>query len=382
MICFRRSPAFSTQRLLELALDVQACLEDKALEEYSERLDFGRLTGSTDETTKEAISSLLGSGGTGVSDAGIALLAGLPMDAPTALNVSVARALLESGHDVVERLKHILSSTLDLTEENIGLAEQAMQLAASCYDKELVYLGLQHDFARVRMEAMNALFEESSGPLPQEVLDKQCDPSSLVRRRLIEMLKSRPDTAHVPTLLKLSNDTWTPDHHHQDVAVAYPIAEEAIEILREGDWLGEDVYGELIKSLNASDNSHVRLQLLRTMARHGSPERKEKLVKCAVGEGRPTLQRLTAKALFLESDSFLQVHHSLVDDATLAEVSPNVCIWLCLLMSSVALTDRLLQVAQSLACNPNRRVFVALLYVFYSEQREEAAKDENWEISI
>ena len=373
---FSEESGVSTQRLLELALDVQACLEDKALEEYRERLDFDRLIGSADETTNEAISSLLGSGGAGVSDAGIALLAGLPMDAPTALNLSVARALLESGHDVVERLKHILSSTLDVTEENIDLAEQAVQLAASCHDKELVYLGLQHDFARVRIDAMNALFEESSGSLPQEVLDKQCDPSSLVRRRLIEMLKDRPDTAHVPTLLKLSYDTWTPDHHHQDVAVSYPIAEEAIEILREEQSLGEDVYGELIKSLNASDNNYVRLQLLRTMARHGSPERKEKLVKFAIGEGRPTLQRLTSKALFVESDSFLQVHHSLVDDATLAEVSPNVCIWLCLLMSSVAPTDRLLQVAQSLACNSSRHAFVCLLYLFYSEQREEAAKEE------
>ena len=373
---FSEGSGVSIHRLLELALDVQACLEEEALEKYWERLDFDGLIASADETTKEAISGLLASRGTGVSDAGTALLAGLPVDTPTALNLSVARALVQTGHDVVERLKHILSSTLDVTEENIKLAKQAMQLAASCHDKELVYLGLQHDFACVRIEAMNALFEESSGQLPQEVLEKQCDPSSLVRRRLIEMLKIRPHTAHVPTLLKLSYDTWTPDHHHQDVAVSYPIAEEAIEILREEHWLDEDVYGELIKSLNATDNNHVRLQLLRTMARHGSPERKEKLVKFAIGEGWPTLQRLTAKALFLESDSFIQVHHSLVDNDTMAEVSPNVCIWLCLLMSSVALTDRLLQVAQSLACNPNRRVFVALLYVFYSKQREEAARDE------
>ena len=189
---FSEESGLSTQRLLELALDVQTCLEDEALEECRERLDFDRMIGSADETTKEAISSLLGSGGAGASDSGIALLAGLRMDAPTALNLSVARALLESGHDVVERLKHILSSTLDVTEENIDLAEQAMKLAASCHDKELVYLGLQHDFAGVRIEAMNVLFEESSGPLPQEVLDKQCDPSSRVRRRLIEMLKNRP----------------------------------------------------------------------------------------------------------------------------------------------------------------------------------------------
>ena len=372
---FSRGSGVSTQRLLELALDVQACLNDEAVEEFRGRCDLDTLIGSADQTTKEAIWCLLGPGVAEVSDAGIALLAGLPADTPTALNLKVAGALSESGHDVVARLKHILSSTLDVTEENIELAVQAMHLAASCDDQSLIDLGLQHDFARVRIEAMNTLFDRSLGPLPQEILRKKCDPSSSVRKRLVEMLRGRPDTAHVPTLLKLSYDTWTPDHH-QDVAMSYPIAERAVEVLREEGSLSEEVYRELIESLNASDNRGVRLQLLRTMARHGSPKRKERLIKFAIGEGRPTLQRLTAKALFLESDSFLRGHHSLVDDATLAEVSPDICIWLCLLMSNVAPTDRLLEVAQSLATNPNRHVFVALLYVFYSEQREEAAREE------
>ena len=366
----------STQRLLELALDVRACLDDEGAEEWGERLDFDRLIGSADETTREAIGCLLGSGDAEVSDAAIACLASIPGDVPTALNLSVARALWTSGHDVVERLKHLLSSTLDVTKENIGLAKQAMKLAASCRDKELLHLGLQHDFATVRIEAMNALGEEAPGPLPQEVLDKRSDPSSLVRRHLVGMLKGRPDTAHVPTLLKLSYDTWTPDHHRQDLAVSYPIAQDAIEVLSEEQVLGEDVYGELIKSFNSSDNKHVRLQLLRTMVRHGSPERKDKLIEFAIGEGRPTLQRLTAQALYLESDSFPESHHSLVDDARLAEVSPDVCFWLCLLMSKIAPADRLLQVAQLLATNPNRRVFVVLLYFVCLEHRGEAVRDE------
>lgn len=377
LVCdlFSDGSNISILRLLELALDVQACLEDDALKEVRQRTDFDMLIGSAEDTAKAAIGSLLGSRGAGVSDVGIAVLAALPIDAPTALNFRAAQALREAGHDVVERLKHLLSSTLDVSDENIDLAEQVMQLAGSCHDKELVEIGLQHDFARVRIEAMNTLYEQSSGPLPQEVLDKQCDPSSLVRRRLLEMLKGRRDSSHVPTLLKLSYDTWTPDHHHQDVAVTYPISEGAIEVLREEESLGEEVYRELIECLKTSDNSGVRLKLLRTMVRHGSPGRKEKLIKFAIGEGRPTLQRLTAKALFLESDSFLQIHHSLVDDAALAKVSSDVCIWLCLLMANVAPTDRVLEVAQSLATNPKRQVFVVLLYVFCSEERGEAVKD-------
>ena len=373
---FSDGSGVSTQRLLELALDVRACLDDEGAAEWGERPEFDTLIGSADETTREAIGCLLGSGDVEVSDAGLARLTGIPRDAPTALNLSVARALRRSGHDVVERLKHLLSSALEVTDENIELAEQAMKLAASCRVKELVHLGLQHDFARVRLEAMNALGEESPGPLPQEVLDKRCDPSNLVRRHLVEMLKARPDPAHVPTLLKLSYDTWTPDHHRQDVTVSYPIAQDAIEILREEQSLGEDVYEELIKSFNSSDNKHVRLQLLRTMVRHGSPERKEKLIEFAIGEGRPTLQRLTAQAVYLEADSVPESRHSLVDDARLAEVSPDVCFWLCLLLSKIAPADRLLQVVQLLATNPNRRVFVVLLYLVRPKHREDAVRDE------
>lgn len=359
----------STQRLLELALDVQACPNDGALGQVGEGLGLDTLIASADQTIKEASWGLLGSADAEVSEVSIALIGSIPLDAPTALNLSVARALSKSRHDVAVRLKHVLSSTLDVTEENIELAVQAMKLGASCEDQDLINLGLQHDFARVRIEAMNAMFDQSSGPLSQEILSKKDDPSSLVRRRLVEMLKDRPHTAHVSTLVKLSYDTWTPDHHHQRSEVSYPIAEGAVDILREEESLGDDVYRKLIKSLNASDNKRVRLQLLRTMVRHGSPSRQENLIKIAIGEGRPTLQRLTSQALFLESGSLVDGHHSLVDDATLTEVSPEVCIWICLLMLGVAPTDRLLQVAQLLASNASRRVFVALLYLFYSHLR-------------
>ena len=121
----------------------------------------------------------------------------------------------------------------------------------------------------------------------------------------------------------------------------------------------------------------VRLQLLRTMARHGSPERKEKLVKFAIGEGRPTLQRLTAKALFVESDSFLQVHHSLVDDATIGGSQPE-CLHLVMSAHVERRTYRSLVASRSVARvqSKSKMYLCALLYVFYSGQREEAAQEE------
>jgi hypothetical protein len=183
------------------------------------------------------------------------------------------------------------------------------------------------------------------------------------------MLEARRNSAHLPTLLKLSFDTWTPDHHRGEANVSYPIAEGAIEMLRAEPFLGDDVYRELVESLMASDNNNVRLELLRTMVRHGSAQRIQKLINVAVGEGRPTYQRLTAQALFLEGNTVLPSYLELIDDAKIAAVSPEVCFWLCMLISTSASDDHIRRLVKALAANPRRRVFVSLFYLIFSENR-------------
>jgi len=373
---FSAGSDLTTQRRLELALDVQSCLDDETSGETGLNLDLAALTASAEDTIKEAISTLLGSDDPNVSKPGTLMLLTVPTNAQPGLNLSVSQILSKCGVDVAERLKNILSTKHELKEESIELATQAMQLAATSRDKGLIKLGLLHEFARVRVEAMNAVFDSSSGPLPSELLKSLHDASSLVRRRLIEMLKARSDAAHIPTLIKLSYDTWTPDHYRQEASVSYPIAEDAIEILREQPSLTDDVYRKLIKSLNNSKNYGVRFQLLRTMVRHGSSDRQKKLIKIAIGEGRPILQEMTSRALVLEADSFHNDLLALIDDDKIASVSPVVCLWLCMLISAIAPDDRLLQTIKSLATNPNRHVFVAFCFLVIPTHRTEALHNE------
>lgn len=369
---FSSGSDLTNQRLLELALDVQSCLDDETSDETGPKLDLAALTASAEGTVKEAISLLLGSDEPNVSKLDTLMLSTVPINAQISLNLSVSQTLSKYGVDVAERLKNILSTKHEVTAESIELATQAMQLAATSHNKSLVKLGLKHEFARVRIEAMNAVFDVSSGPLPAEILKNQGDASSLVRRRLIEMLKARSDAAHIPTLIKLSYDTWTPDYHRQDALVSYPIAEDAIKILREQPSLTDDVYRELIESFSNSKSYYVRLQLLRTMVRHGSSDRQKKLIEMAIGEGRPTVQEMTSRALLIEADSFNNDHLALIDDDKIASVSPAVCLSLCMLISKIAPDDRLLQTTKSLAANSNRRVFVALVFLTIPPHRTEA----------
>lgn len=369
---FSASSDLKPQRLLELALDVQTCWGDENGDGEVSSLDFRKLTSELGQTKKDAISALLEHNSVGISAPCKELLKSIPEDTHHSLNLAVSRILMGCGHNVAGRLKHIISATLDVDEGNIDIVTRAMQLAATNADNSLVVLGLQHDFAKVRLEAMNAVFTSSTNALPSCLLEAHRDPSSLVRRRLAEMLAEKQDSAHIPTLIKLSYDSWTPDHHqHYGENVSFPIAESAIELLREQPSLSDDVYKELVKSLRATKNYDVRLQLLRTMARHGTAVRQAKLVKIAIGEGRPTLQALVARALFIESDSFESGNLDLIDDNVLASVDPDACIWLCMLTAVVATEDRLMQAAKALATNPDRQVFVSLILLTNPEHRTE-----------
>lgn len=368
---FLASSELKPQQLLELALDVQTCLDDEKGKISS--LDFSKLTSELDQISKDAISATLEGNGVGISAPCRDFLVSIPEDTHHSLNLAVSRTLTQCGQNVEGRLTNILSATLEVDEGNIDIATQAMQLATTIAANSLVDLGLQHDFARVRIEAMNAIFASSTDALPALLLETHRDASSLVRRRLVEMLTEKQDRSHIPTLIQLSYDTWTPDHHqHYEENVSFPIAESAIELLREQPSLSDEVYQELVKSLRVTKNYDVRLQLLRTMARHGEVARQAKLVKIAIGEGRPTFQELVARALFFESDSFDSGNLELVDDDKLASVGPEVCIWLCMLTALVAPEDRLMQATKTLATNPDRQVFVSLILLIIPKHRTEA----------
>ena len=361
-------------RLVELGLDMQSSLEDD--DDKKPDRDFLALIEPASDPVKAAISALVSKGEAETPHNAILLLAAVPVDAALAFSLAVGRLLSEAGQDVADRVHHILTSTVDVTEENIEHIADAMRLAAKSQNKELIEIGLQHEFARVRVEAMNAVFDGTTGSLPPDLLDMHTDPSSLVRSRLVEILKERPDPSHIQTLLSLCRDTWTPDHHRQEADVSYPIAIEAIDVLHSESSLSDKTYVELVACLKKSDNFDVRLNLLRTMVRHGTAQRQKKLVCVAVGEGRPMCQRLTAQALFAECNHVMPGNLALIEDKRICSANPDVSQWLCMLISAVASDDRVERTVKALAGNPDRRVLIALFCLVVPATRSEATKKE------
>ena len=374
---FSKSAGVRDDRLVELVLDVQASADDG--ESNKRETDVQVLIDTADDPVKAAISVLLSKSPPKIPDDVMSLLSAVPLEAPIGFSLAVGRILAKSGQDITDRLRCILVSTVDVTERNIQLVTDAMRLAADCQSDALVEIGLEHEFAKVRVEAMNGLFGKTVGPLPRTLLEMHTDPSSIVRARLVELLKERPDPSHIPTLMNLCRDTWTPDHHHQKTDASYPIAIEAIDVLRSESSLSHEVYKELVEYLKTSHNLDVRLRLLCAMVRHGTKQGQKKLIKMAVEEGRPTYQtyqRLTAQALFKESAHVSTDNLTLIADARICTVNPDVGLWLCMLFSKIASDDRVRQTAKALATNPNRRVLVILFYLFVSDTRSEVTQEE------
>ena len=369
------SSGLSVERSLEIALDIKAALEFDEIPVPEQRTLIHRITSQCPPDVSRAICQLVESDDSELSPDAKRVLQSVDESARIDLNLAVSKALFGNAEEMSSRLRNILTTTYDVTEENIELVGQAMELAVQLNDQSLIYIGLGHEFARCRVVAMNAVFVASSSPLPQDLLELRRDNSSLVRKRLVEMLEETPHGDHSDVLIDLTFDTWTPDQHHHGYTVSYPFADKAADLLLDQPDLTDDQYKKVISSLRKTDNNNVRLTLLQTMVRHGSPARRDKIVKIAVGEGRPTYQSLSAKALFFERKHVENRQIDLIENERIAVVSPTVACWLVLLLIENASDERVQQLATGLATNTDRVVLLAVMFVVTAGTHQESLNE-------
>lgn len=356
------SSGLSVERRLEISLDIKAALEFDEIPVPKQRTLIKKITSQCTPDVSSAICQLVGFDDSELSPNAKRVLQSVDESARIDLNLAVSKALSSNGDEISSRLRSILTTTYGVSDENIELVGQAMELAVQLNDQSLISIGLGHEFARCRVAAMNAVFLASSSPLPQDLLELRHDDSSLVRKRLVEMLEETPHGDHSDVLIKLTFDTWSPDQHHHGYTVSYPIADKAADLILDQPDLKDDQYQEVISSLKKTDNNDVRLTLLQAMVRHGSPARRDKIVKIAVGEGRPTFQSLSAKALFFERNHLEARQIDLIENESIAAVSPTVACWLVLLLIENASDTRILQLATGLATNSDRAVLLAVMF--------------------
>ncbi|MAJ09866.1 MAG: hypothetical protein CMK04_13520 [Ponticaulis sp.] len=357
-------------RMLELILDIQRNLENNEGAKRQPQAKLVKLLCNLDEQTSEIAKHLLNLTGAPPTSEVLDSLRSFPLTVCPELTFAIATTLANFGENISAHLYHLMSVEFDVTEENISLAEKAMELAAQNGTPDLFEFGLKHDFARCRIAAMNALAANSVAPLSKTLLDMRNDSSSTVRKHLLDLLEAKPHLAHTGALIDLTSDTWTPDHRYHEHTVDYPIAEKAARILLDQSHLPDGAYARIVSSLKKTENSSVKLLLLRAMVRFGSPSRQKKMIEIATNDGAPPHPFLAAQALVVEQE---YVELSLLDsisDQVIATVRPRLACWLALLIANHPDDERIMTLAKSLAANKDRRVVLALLCIVVAEYQE------------
>lgn len=374
---FSGSAQLATERTLELAMDICVALQSDEKPITEQHSIISKYTTGLPEDVATAILLVLNFPEVKASSASTKVLESVSESTRLELNVAIAKILSRCGKNVSDRINHILKTEYVVSTDNIELVNQAMELGVSL-GQELINVGLMHEFALCRVTTMNAIFSSRPAPLPSTLLDMRRDTSSLVRKRLVNMLEEKPHNDHTDALIDLSYDRWTPDDHSHGDAVGYPIAEKAAKLLLTQTNLSEDDLKCVVQSLNKSDNYNVKLTLLRSLVKHGSTSRRDNIAKLAIGEGKPVHQRLSAQALYCESDILENSQLEIFTAGDVATVSPETACWLILAVTARSSDTRIVDFAKHLAITPDRSVIIALIYIVTFGQEN---KDLHKEIS-
>ncbi len=258
---------------------------------------------------------------------------------------------------VDEDIRWLLANTDDST-----VAIEAVNAAIRRGMSAEVEAALYHRFAHVTAEALMAIAEPMSAPLPVNILAYSAAGGRRIREVLVKLLDAKPHEAHLPALLQLSQDKWSGhSFHNYDHDGDFPIAREAVAAIEKLGALELKVAEQLYGLAAETSDSRLRQALFVLLVKAGGFCFQERLFELAVAPSSPVVGRAAANALLMASE---QIHPELVARITpelLVSSIESVAVALTLLLASRADSGVVKQVAQTLSTNIDRRLLVVLL---------------------
>ncbi|WP_457337489.1 hypothetical protein [Rhizobacter sp. P5_C2] len=252
--------------------------------------------------------------------------------------------------------------------EEVGHCVGAIEAAIRHGMTEEIEAGLSHRFAYVVALSLRHLAATQSPRLSPPLLALAASRGSPVRRALAEVLQEKPHDAHVPTLLKLAVDKWSPDSSYRDQDDYYPIARLAITAIAKLGSVDAATADALYGIAMGTRDPRVRFSIFEQLVRLADAGYQERLFDLAVAPGSATVRRAAANALGA------QCQH--VVPEVVAKVTPDliktrlhgVATWLLLLASLSGGIEQLLSIAEELAMHPQRRVLLLLTISVLSQR--------------
>ena len=234
--------------------------------------------------------------------------------------------------------------------------------------------GLSHRFAAVVARALKAVATPMEAPLPEALLALAGHKGSPVRKALVELLDAKPHPDHLPPLLVLAKDDWSPRSSYQGEEDDYPIAQAAIGAIGKLGPLEDGVADELYRLAIDTRDSDVRYEVFTLLVRAADPRFQGQLFELAVSPGRRTVRVNSAGALL--------TGHGQVTPETVGRITPQllatrieaVASRLLLLFALRAEIEQIVKAAEALSTVEKRRVLL-LLAIWIVRDRDASAAE-------
>ena len=234
--------------------------------------------------------------------------------------------------------------------------------------------GLSHRFAAVVARALKAVATPMTAPLPETLLALAEHKGSPVRKALVELLDAKPHADHLPALVVLAKDDWSPRSSYHGEEDDYPIAQAAIGAIGKLGALEDRVADELYRLAIDTRDSDVRYDIFALLVRVADPRFQGQLFDLAVNPGRRTVRVNAAGALLAGYGQVTPETVSRITQQLLATRVEAVASRLLLLVALRAEMDQVFKAAEALSTIEKRRVLLLLAIWFVRERDASVAE--------
>lgn len=234
--------------------------------------------------------------------------------------------------------------------------------------------GLSHRFAAVVARALTAVATPMTPPLPGALLALASHKGSPVRKALVAVLDAKPHPEHLPALLVLAKDDWSPRASYQGEEDDYPIAQAAIGAIKKLGALEDGVADELYRLAVDTRDSDVRYDIFVLLVNAADPRFQAQLLDLALNPGRRSIRIAAAASLMVGHEQVALETVGRITPQLLATRVEGVASRLLLLVALRAEVDQVVKTAEVLSTVEKRRVLL-LLAIWIVRERDIAAAE-------
>ncbi|RAK68710.1 hypothetical protein [Phenylobacterium kunshanense] len=245
--------------------------------------------------------------------------------------------------------------------DDADVAVEALQAAIRKGMAATVDQAINHRFADVSAAALTFVGESLAAPLPERLLAKAADTGSPVRKALTALLLAKPHAEHLPTLLKLAEDTWSASARYYGEDDHFPIAQAAVTAIAKLLPLSSEAERALYSLALETSDLTLLGAIFDLLAEHGGTKAQARLLEQAITPGRAHVRRAAASALLGASDHLAGSIIESIAPELLTSRADVIAATLAIIVAWRADPSAVRAAAERLAPHPERRVFILLM---------------------